>query len=103
MRTNQFLASSVGLVATVSAQSSSQGSYQASGIPICAQHTATGTAEVAAAAATALTESPTSNKEGRAFNRIAQIYLETTAFENAVADGTVTKPFTRSARADTAL
>ena len=51
MRTNQFLASSVGLVATVSAQTSSQGSYQASGIPICAQHTATGTAEVAASRA----------------------------------------------------
>ncbi|TLS26928.1 hypothetical protein PpBr36_04178 [Pyricularia pennisetigena] len=46
--------------------------------------TATATAEVAAAAATAKTLSPTSNVEGKAFNRILQIYLETTAYENTI-------------------
>ncbi|KAH8846312.1 hypothetical protein MCOR27_002164 [Pyricularia oryzae] len=46
--------------------------------------TATATADVAAAAATANTLSPTSNVEGKAFNRILQIYLETTAYEHAI-------------------
>ena len=50
------------------------------------QFTSTAAADVAKAAATALTESPVSNKNGKAFNRILTIYLETTAFDNAVAD-----------------
>ncbi|KAK8863305.1 Acid phosphatase [Apiospora arundinis] len=49
-------------------------------------HTATATSDIAAAAATAKTESPTSNVKGKAFDRIFQIYLETTAYENATAD-----------------
>ncbi|KAK7978531.1 phosphoesterase-domain-containing protein [Apiospora saccharicola] len=49
-------------------------------------HTATATSDIAAAAATAKTESPTSNVKGKAFDRILQIYLETTAYENATAD-----------------
>ncbi|GKT93057.1 phosphate-repressible acid phosphatase [Colletotrichum tofieldiae] len=50
------------------------------------QYTSTASADVAAAAATAKTESPVSNIKGKVFNRIAQIYLETTAYENAIAD-----------------
>ncbi|KAK8024821.1 hypothetical protein PG990_002644 [Apiospora arundinis] len=49
-------------------------------------HTATATSDIAAAAATAKTESPTSNVKGKAFDRIFQIYLETTAYENATVD-----------------
>ena len=49
-------------------------------------HTATGTADIAAAQATALTESSTSDVRGRAFDRILFIYLETTSYENATAD-----------------
>lgn len=49
-------------------------------------HTATATGDIAAAAATAKTESPTSDVKGKAFDRILQIYLETTAYENATAD-----------------
>lgn len=49
-------------------------------------HTSTATSDIAAAAATAKTESPTSNVKGAAFDRILQIYLETTAYENATAD-----------------
>lgn len=41
---------------------------------------------IAAAAATALTLSDTSNVQGAAFDRILQVYLETTAYENAIAD-----------------
>lgn len=50
------------------------------------QFTSTASADVAAAAATARTESPVSNKNGKAFNRVLTIYLETTAFNNTVAD-----------------
>ncbi|KAK1950783.1 phosphoesterase [Colletotrichum sublineola] len=50
------------------------------------QYTETEKAAVAAAAATALTLSPVSNVTGKVFNRIMQIYLETTAYENAIAD-----------------
>jgi hypothetical protein len=49
-------------------------------------HTATAPADIAAAAATALTESSTSDIQGRAFDRILHIFLETTAYENAIAD-----------------
>lgn len=51
-----------------------------------AEFTATGTGDVAAAAATARTLSPTSHVKGAAFDRIAIIYLETTGYDNAVAD-----------------
>ena len=50
------------------------------------QHTATGTSELPAAAATAKTESPTSHVPGKAFDRILTVYLETTSFGNATAD-----------------
>ncbi|KAK1988481.1 phosphoesterase [Colletotrichum cereale] len=50
------------------------------------QYTSTASAAVAAAAATAKTLSPVSNVKGKAFNRIMQIYLETTAYENAIND-----------------
>ncbi|KAI1368372.1 phosphoesterase-like protein [Xylaria arbuscula] len=49
-------------------------------------YTATGTAEVAAAAATAKTLSPTSNVKGKAFDRIAIIWLENTDYEMAIND-----------------
>jgi acid phosphatase len=50
------------------------------------KYTATGTAEVAAAAATAKTSSPTSKVKGKAFDRIAIIYFENENYEKAFGD-----------------
>ena len=50
------------------------------------RYTATGTAEVAAAAATAKTSSPTSKIKGKAFDRIAIIYFENENYEKAFGD-----------------
>ncbi|KAI8209994.1 Acid phosphatase [Colletotrichum sp. SAR 10_76] len=50
------------------------------------QYTSTASADVAAAAATAKTESPTSHVKGKVFDRIMQVYLETTAYNNSIAD-----------------
>lgn len=50
------------------------------------QYTATGTAAVAAARATAKTESPTSHVPGKAFDRFAIIWLENTDYASAAAD-----------------
>ncbi|CAK7211576.1 hypothetical protein SBRCBS47491_001171 [Sporothrix bragantina] len=50
------------------------------------EYTATGTASVAAAAATANTRSPTSNVKGKAFDRLAIIWLENTDFTLAAND-----------------
>ncbi|KAI1170068.1 acid phosphatase phoa [Nemania sp. FL0916] len=49
-------------------------------------YTATGTAEVAAAAATAKTESPTSHVKGKAFDRFVVIWLENTDYDMAIND-----------------
>ncbi|KAF7530945.1 hypothetical protein G7054_g9392 [Neopestalotiopsis clavispora] len=49
-------------------------------------NTATNTQAVDQAAATALTESPTSYVKGKLFDRIIQIYLETTYYDEAVAN-----------------
>ncbi|KAI1124755.1 acid phosphatase phoa [Nemania abortiva] len=49
-------------------------------------YTATGTAEVAAAAATAKTLSPTSHVKGKAFDRFAVIWLENTDYDMAIND-----------------
>ncbi|KAI1422071.1 acid phosphatase phoa [Xylaria sp. FL1777] len=49
-------------------------------------YTATGTAEVAAAAATAKTLSPTSHVRGKAFDRFAVIWLENTDYDMAIND-----------------
>ncbi|KAI0971227.1 acid phosphatase phoa [Xylaria arbuscula] len=49
-------------------------------------YTATGTADVAAAAATAKTLSPTSHVKGKAFDRIAIIWLENTDYDMAIND-----------------
>jgi acid phosphatase len=46
-------------------------------------YTATGTADVAAARATAKTSSPTSNVKGKAFDRLAIIWLENTNYDLA--------------------
>ena len=64
----------------------------AAALAVCVggQNTATGTAAVAAAAATAKTESPTSHVPGKAFDRIAIIWLENTDYTMAVGDR---KPF----------
>lgn len=51
-----------------------------------ADASSTGMDDVAMAAATARTLSPTSNVEGKAFDRILTIYLETTGYQNAIAD-----------------
>lgn len=61
-----------------------------------AQNTATGTAEVAAAAATAVTSSPTSNVKGKAFDRFAVVWLENTDYDKSIGDrGFFLFPFTR--------
>jgi hypothetical protein len=49
-------------------------------------YTATGTAEVAAAAATALTTSPTSHVKGKAFDRFVVVWLENTDYDMAAND-----------------
>lgn len=50
------------------------------------QYTATSPSEVYAAQATALTKSPTSKVHGKAFDRIAIIWLENTDYSMAVGD-----------------
>lgn len=50
------------------------------------KYTATGTADVAAAAATAKTSSPTSKVKGKAFDRIAIVYFENENYEKAFGD-----------------
>ncbi|KAK7408406.1 hypothetical protein QQX98_009446 [Neonectria punicea] len=50
------------------------------------KYTATGTADVAAAAATAKTSSPTSKVKGKAFDRIAIIYFENENYDKAIGD-----------------
>lgn len=49
-------------------------------------YTATQTASVYAAQATAKTSSPTSNVKGKAFDRIAIIWLENTDYDLAIGD-----------------
>lgn len=51
-----------------------------------AQNTATGTREVAAAAATAVTNSPTSDVKGKVFDRFVVVWLENTDFDKSVGD-----------------
>jgi len=53
---------------------------------VVAQNTFTSTSAVEAAAATALTLSPTSNVKGKAFDRICVIFLENTDFQPAFDD-----------------
>lgn len=50
------------------------------------KYTATGTVQVAQAAATAKTSSPTSNVRGKAFDRIAIIYFENQNYDKAYSD-----------------
>jgi acid phosphatase len=56
---------------------------------VTAQNTATGAADVAAAAATAKTLSPVSHVKGKAFDRIAIIWLENTDYDVAKGDGKI--------------
>lgn len=51
-----------------------------------AQNTATSTVDVAAAAATAKTDHSTSKIGGKAFDRIAIIWLENTDYDKAIGD-----------------
>lgn len=51
-----------------------------------ASPTATDPADVYAAQATALTESPTSNVKGKVFDRYVSIWLENTDYDMAAAD-----------------
>ncbi|KAF4988002.1 hypothetical protein FGRMN_10050 [Fusarium graminum] len=60
------------------------------------KYTATGTAEVAAAAATAKTSSPTSKVKGKAFDRIAVVYFENENYEKAFGDLTANFSWFRS-------
>jgi acid phosphatase len=61
-----------------------------------AQNTATGTADVAAAAATAKTSSPTSDVKGKVFDRFAIIWLENTDYDKAVGDRKCTSQFQKT-------
>ncbi|KAK8039922.1 hypothetical protein PG993_008333 [Apiospora rasikravindrae] len=72
--------------ASLAAAAPANGGGSSTGDSTSVTHTATATSDIAAAAATAKTESPTSHVKGKAFDRILQIYLETTAYENATAD-----------------
>ncbi|KAK1963900.1 phosphoesterase-domain-containing protein [Colletotrichum sublineola] len=65
--------------ATTSAASIATGGWET-------RYTATGAADVAAAAATAKTSSPTSNVTGKAFDRFVIIWNENTDFEKARGD-----------------
>jgi acid phosphatase len=53
---------------------------------VSTQYTATGTADVAAARATAKTLSPVSHVKGHVFDRIAIIWLENTDYDLAAGD-----------------
>lgn len=57
-----------------------------------AQNTQTSTSDVAAAAATAKTRSPTSHVKGKAFDRIAIIWNENTDFAKADGDRELSHP-----------
>lgn len=50
------------------------------------KYTATGTADVAKAAATAKTSSPTSHVKGKAFDRLAIIYFENQNYDKSFGD-----------------
>lgn len=50
------------------------------------RYTATGTKEVAAAAATAKTSSPTSHVKGKAFDRFVVIYFENENYDKSYGD-----------------
>jgi len=54
---------------------------------VAAQNTLTSSADVAKAAATAKSESPVSHVKGKAFDRIAIIWLENTDYTDALNDG----------------
>lgn len=58
------------------------------GVASALANTATESLSIAAAQATAKTLSPTSKVKGKVFDRIIQIYLETTAYNNTIADRT---------------
>ncbi|KAL8364901.1 hypothetical protein RB595_003945 [Gaeumannomyces hyphopodioides] len=73
-------------IASESGPSQTAGTDTATSTANALDHTATATNDVATAAATAKTLSPTSNVKGKAFDRILQVYLETTSFDDAVAD-----------------
>jgi acid phosphatase len=67
-------------------------------------YTATGTADVAAAAATAKTSSPTSHVKGEAFDRIVFIWFENENFDLAAGDRKSSYLcFTQSSERDTQL
>lgn len=55
-------------------------------VSVAAQNTLTSPVDVARAAATARTNSPTSNVKGKAFDRIAIIWLENTDYAKAIGD-----------------
>lgn len=55
-------------------------------VSVAAQNTLTSPVDVAQAAATARTNSPTSSVKGKAFDRIAIVWLENTDYDKAVGD-----------------
>ena len=57
---------------------------------VAGQNTATSASDVAAAAATAKTQSPTSHVPGKAFDRFVVVWLENTDYSAAAADRTST-------------
>jgi hypothetical protein len=59
---------------------------------VSTEYTSTATRNVAAAAATANTRSPTSNVKGKAFDRLAIVWLENTDYDLAAGDRKLTIP-----------
>uniref|UniRef100_A0A8H7NJH3 Acid phosphatase n=1 Tax=Bionectria ochroleuca TaxID=29856 RepID=A0A8H7NJH3_BIOOC len=68
------------------AQSATAASSPTSTIQWETKYTATGAADVAAAAATAKTSSPTSHVKGKAFDRVVYIWFENENYEKAIGD-----------------
>jgi hypothetical protein len=60
--------------------------YQSALPAVQAQLTATATSDVAAAAATAKTESPVSNIRGKAFDRFMTIFLEVNGYDDVISE-----------------
>jgi hypothetical protein len=59
------------------------------------QYTSTASSAIAKARATALTESPTSNVQGKTFNRFVTIWLENTDYSTAAGDREYRSPDTK--------
>lgn len=81
MHSNLYLLATLAVLSGASAQSAPL-PY----LGTTAKNTATGTAAIEAARATAKTLSPTSNVKGKTFDRFVTVWLENTDFDMAAGD-----------------